>query len=211
MTRRTRDYTDQERAEAVAMGAVCGPLKAAKALGIPPRTLSGWMRRPASNEARAEAERVIAQRLADAHELALGRLHVALQAKDARLGDIARAVEVLGQQRALAEGRATGNLNVLLGGTAGRGADGQGQDRASAILSAVFQLPPDDLVWLVDQLMLPYQKAVGMTDEQIHAWSDLLNAAISAQELAIAAAGIEEANHEAVLELATTVERLLAQ
>jgi len=105
-------YSKDQRAEAVALAANIGPLKAAKQLGYPPRTVASWMHKPAATAVIAKVEADIATRLAEAHELSLGILRARLTDPKARLGEIAQAVRVLGEQRLLAEGRATANIGV---------------------------------------------------------------------------------------------------
>ena len=108
-----RIYSMEQRAEAVALAASVGSTKASEVLGIPQRTISDWTRMPAASEVIAQAERTIADRLREAHSVALDAVLEGVQDPAARLADKARALEVLGQQLALAEGRATShNLNV---------------------------------------------------------------------------------------------------
>lgn len=106
----SRTYTEAEKAEAVGLATAIGPLKAARQLGIPPRTVANWMHRPASSAVIAAVETTIAERLAEAHERALAAVLSMIDDPKAKLGEKARALEVLGQQRALAEGRATANI-----------------------------------------------------------------------------------------------------
>jgi transposase-like protein len=108
-----RTYSEAERAEAVALAAAIGPVKAARQLIIPRRTVSSWMHKPAASPIIAAAEANIADMLRTAHSTALASVMVGLRDPKARLSDRARALEVLGEQLALAEGRATShNLNV---------------------------------------------------------------------------------------------------
>ena len=112
-----RSYSMEQRAEAVALAASIGPLKAGDALGIPRRTVAWWCHRPAAGPIIAAAERTIAQRLSEAHRVALDAVLAGLADPSAKLGDRAAALRVLGEQAALAQGRATSriestNLNV---------------------------------------------------------------------------------------------------
>jgi len=110
-----RQYTPEERAAGVALAAAIGPLRAAKQLGFHPRTVSWWTHRPAAVPIIAKVETTIAERLAVAHEKALQSVLDGLDDPKARLSDRAAALRVLGEQRLLAEGRATSrseNLSV---------------------------------------------------------------------------------------------------
>jgi transposase-like protein len=102
-----RAYSQEEMAEAVALGASLGPRRAALQLGMPPRTLARWMHRPASVPIIQEAEASIASRLEAAASIALEAVTDGLRDPKARLGDRARALEVLATQANLATGRAT--------------------------------------------------------------------------------------------------------
>lgn len=106
-----RTYTDLERAEAQGLAAAIGPAKAAEKLGIPRRTVASWMHTPAASPIIAAAEQDVADALRAAHAKALAAVMEGLSDPKARLGDRARALEVLGEQLALAEGRATANIN----------------------------------------------------------------------------------------------------
>lgn len=107
-----RTYTAEERAEAVALAASIGPKRAAEQLGYPPRTVAAWMHRPSSVVILADANRAIAERLREAHSEALEVVRAGLRDRKARLADKATALRVLGEQLALAEGRATQNIEV---------------------------------------------------------------------------------------------------
>lgn len=120
--RKLRRYDAMQRAEAVALAATVGPVKAGAILGVPRRTVADWTQAPAAAPVIAEAERSIADRLREAHSIALAEVLKGVQDPDARLLDKARALEVLGQQLALAEGRATArteNLSVTASITEG--------------------------------------------------------------------------------------------
>jgi transposase-like protein len=112
-----RQYTPSERADAVALAATVGPKRAAEQLGIPPRTVAYWTHQPAAAPIIAAAEATIASRLEAAASIALEAVTEGLRDPRARLGDRARALEVLATQANLASGRATMrsenvNLNV---------------------------------------------------------------------------------------------------
>jgi hypothetical protein len=102
-----RHYTEAERMEAVALAATVGPLRASQQLGYPMTTVAYWMHRPAASPIIAAAEASIAERLKDAHARALASVMEGLADPHSKLGDRAAALRVLGEQLALAEGRAT--------------------------------------------------------------------------------------------------------
>jgi transposase-like protein len=105
-------YSKEQKAQAVALAANIGPLKAALQLGYHPRTVSRWTHEPAASPIIAAVEVTIADRLAEAHELGLSVIRARLTDPRARLGEIAQAVRVLGEQRLLAEGRSNLNIDV---------------------------------------------------------------------------------------------------
>lgn len=107
-----RRYSAATMAEGVALAATVGPAKAGEVLGVPRRTVADWTHAPAATPILAQAERTIAGRLKEAHREALELVMAGLRDPKARLLDKARALEVIGTQLALAEGRATSNLNV---------------------------------------------------------------------------------------------------
>lgn len=107
-----REYTATERAEAVALASAIGAKRAAVQLSIPRRTISYWLRQPASTPVMAQAEADVATMLRTAHARALSSVMAGLDDPKARLGDKAAALRVLGEQLALAEGRATANIAV---------------------------------------------------------------------------------------------------
>jgi hypothetical protein len=102
-----RTYTYAEKSEAVALAASIGPLRAGDALGIPRRTVASWMHKPEHSEVIRAAEATIAERLKDAHRVALDAVLAGLADPHSKLGDRAAALRVLGEQLALADGRAT--------------------------------------------------------------------------------------------------------
>jgi hypothetical protein len=106
-----RTYTEAERMAGVALAATVGPLRASQQLGYPMTTVAYWMHRPAASPIIAAAEASIAARLKDAHARALASVMEGLADPKARLGDRAAALRVLGEQLALAEGRATSNIH----------------------------------------------------------------------------------------------------
>ncbi len=102
-----RHYSAEERASGVALAASVGPKKAAEQLGFPVRTVTYWMHQPHASPILRAVETTIAERLAAAHEKALAAVLEGLDDPRARLSDRAAALRVLGEQRLLAEGRAT--------------------------------------------------------------------------------------------------------
>jgi hypothetical protein len=105
-----RTYTAEFRAEAVALAAVIGPLKAGQQLGIPPRNVARWCHEPAASPIIAAIELSFAEKLEAAHARALAAVEEGLNDPKARLGDRAQALRVLGEQSQLAHGRATANV-----------------------------------------------------------------------------------------------------
>lgn len=108
----TRQYTEAERAEAVALAAAIGPVKAAEKLGLPRRTVSYWLHQPAASPIIAAAEMGIADQLRAVNALALAEVTAGLRDPKARLGDKVAALRVVAEQLALAENRSTSNSNV---------------------------------------------------------------------------------------------------
>ena len=104
---RQHRYTEEQRTEAVALSTSVGVRRAALTLGYPVSTVRLWTLRPSSGPIIAAAERSIAERLVEAHKVALASVLDGLGDPKARLGDRAQALRVLGEQAALAEGRAT--------------------------------------------------------------------------------------------------------
>jgi hypothetical protein len=102
-----RTYTHAERSDAVALAAAIGPKMAAKQLGYPVTTVVYWCHQPAASPIIAAAEASIAERLEAAASIALEAVTDGLRDPKARLGDRARALEVLATQANLATGRAT--------------------------------------------------------------------------------------------------------
>ena len=102
-----RHYTAEDRADAVALAASVGPMRAADQLGIPRRTVNYWAHKPEHSQVMRAAEAKIADRLESAASLALDAVVQGLRDGKARLGDRARALEVLATQANLASGRAT--------------------------------------------------------------------------------------------------------
>lgn len=114
--------TPAQRAAAVALSAQVGQRQAARRLGMPQRTLSDWEREPSASAVIREVEAGAAIDFRAGLERALGALHLRLADPTARVGELARAVEVLSTQLALMEGRAT--ANVAVSGASGMGAPG---------------------------------------------------------------------------------------
>ena len=107
-----RSYTNEQKAEALGLAASVGPKRAAEHLGLPVRTVTYWTHQPASSVVMAAAEATIAERLKAAHAAALQAVMDGLRDPRSRLGDRATALRVLGEQLALAEGRATSNVEL---------------------------------------------------------------------------------------------------
>jgi transposase-like protein len=117
----TRTYTAEERAAAVGLAMSIGPLRAARQLGIPPRTLAHWRRgerhgtdiTPIVAASRQELARMLWQGVEAGVTAVLEGLHDPRQ----RLADRARALEVVMNAHALLTGGPTSrvqseNVNV---------------------------------------------------------------------------------------------------
>lgn len=116
-------WTEEEKAEAIGLGYAKGAIEAAKATGIPRRTISSWLQKgstttsPAIRAAIVATEEATAAKLWETLTLGLEQVRAGLLDPKARLGDKARAIEVVAAQWQLLTGRATGrtenaNLNV---------------------------------------------------------------------------------------------------
>jgi hypothetical protein len=118
-------YSEATKARAVGLGMTQGAIAASKATGIPRRTVSRWLAgaagdSPIVHAAILESEFAIVQRLWEAVGVGLDEVRRGLLDPKARLGEKARALEVLSTQWALLSGRATARtesavLNVNAG------------------------------------------------------------------------------------------------
>jgi transposase-like protein len=144
-----RHYSAEEKTSGVALAASIGPKKAAEQLGFPVRTVTYWMHQPQASPIIRAAETTIAERLAAAHEKALAAVLEGLDDPRARLSDRAAALRVLGEQRLLAEGRATvrsENLNLSANVPLMTPED---RDAAAEFVRALSAMSDDELrVWL---------------------------------------------------------------
>lgn len=109
-----RTYTLEEKTTATALALSIGPLKAAKELGIPPRTVAAWTAGERSAKSLGPVVTATRQQAADRLWETLQRATDAVEQglKDPRqrLGDRARALEVLVHAHELMAGRATENV-----------------------------------------------------------------------------------------------------
>jgi hypothetical protein len=117
-------WTPGSKAEAIGLALTLGSVEAAKRTGIPRRTISSWLGPDANmalvTPAILASEEAIAARLWETLALGLEEVRRGLLDPKARLGDKARAVEVVAQQWQLITGRATARtesavLNVNAG------------------------------------------------------------------------------------------------
>lgn len=95
-------WTPQQRAEAVGLAVAMGSKAAAKATGIPRRTISAWLaaeRRPELQAIVVENRGAISERLQRAVDVGLSTITEGMAAPNARLGDVARAYDVVSRQR----------------------------------------------------------------------------------------------------------------
>ncbi len=120
MTER-RSYSREERAEAVALAASVGPVRAARTLGLPVRTVTNWTHRPDSSPIIAVVERSIAEKLEEVHNLAADRAIAALKDPSTPARDVAAIMRIAGEQLQLATGRATANVEMQVHPMAGHG------------------------------------------------------------------------------------------
>lgn len=93
-----RQYSKEDRARAVALAANVGPTLAAERLGIPQRTISNWMVRSDLAPVVQQVQHDARDALAEAHAEALAAVRAGLSDPRQRLGDRARALEVIGAQ-----------------------------------------------------------------------------------------------------------------
>jgi transposase-like protein len=109
-----RTYTIEEKSATVALALSIGPLRAAKQLGIPPRTVAAWTSGERSAKTLGPVVTATRQQAADRLWETLQRATDAVEdgLKDPRqrLGDRARALEVLVHAHELIAGRATENV-----------------------------------------------------------------------------------------------------
>jgi hypothetical protein len=112
-----RTYTAEERAAAVGLAMSIGPLRAARRLGIPPRTLAHWRAgeryggdvAPIIAASRADLARMLWQGVEAGVAAVLEGLHDPHQ----RLGDRARALEVVMNAHQLLTGGSTSNVSAV--------------------------------------------------------------------------------------------------
>lgn len=112
---RWRAYTDQERATATGLALAIGAKNAAGQLGIPRRTISSWLRRPTPGVEAAivASESAVVDKLWRAVTEGIDLVTAGLRDPRARLGDKARALDVLANQHALLSGRVTSRTAVV--------------------------------------------------------------------------------------------------
>jgi hypothetical protein len=113
----TRTYTAEERAEAVGLAMSVGPKKAALQLGIPIRTVSAWRagERHGSDVAPiiAASRQDLARMLWQGVEAGVAAVLEGLHDPHQRLGDRARALEVVMNAHQLLTGGSTANVSNL--------------------------------------------------------------------------------------------------
>lgn len=113
----SRQYTAEQRLEAVALALSIGPLRAAKQLGLPVTTVSEWRRgRRRAHELQPIVQinrEEMAEKLWSTLTRAVKALESRLDDPGARLGDVARATEVLLTSHQLLSGQATSRSEVI--------------------------------------------------------------------------------------------------
>ena len=96
--RANRQYSEAERAEAVALALVVGPNVAADRLGIPRRTVAAWRsgerHRPEVQAVILESRQALAERMREIVSVASEQVLAGLRDPKQRLGDRVRALEV---------------------------------------------------------------------------------------------------------------------
>lgn len=166
---RGRVYTLEERAEWAGLAAAMGPARAADKLGIPRSTVRAWRDLPALRRVVEQTRTQVAEKLWQGVALGVDEVLRGLQDPKTRLGDKARALEVLAQQHALLTGGATSrtaNVNVNLDGTgwADTLTDDQAESMRKSIdgITALADLDDAGLqAWLADGTLPD-----GTTDEK---------------------------------------------
>lgn len=114
-------WTPEERATAIGIGFTRGGSVASEVTTIPRRTISRWLHQdgndPVVASAILETERAVVDKLWRAVTEGVDLVTAGLRDPKARLGDKARALEVLATQHALLSGRVTSrNAHVDEGG-----------------------------------------------------------------------------------------------
>jgi len=149
---RGRVYTLEERAEWAGLAAAMGPARAADRLGIPRSTVRAWRDLPALRPVVEQTRTQVAEKLWNGVALGVDEVLRGLQDPKTRLGDKARALEVLAQQHALLTGGVTArtesaNLNVTTTGSVNH-AQLEEERRALEVM----------------------EHLVGLDDAELHAW-----------------------------------------
>ena len=157
-----RSYSSEQREEALALSLVVGPLKAGRQLGIPSRTVASWRRSAPTHAQPKDAAVILAEvrstpqvvaRLWDVLSKAVDQLEAGLSHPGARLGDVARATDVLLRSHELLAGHATERSEVtaeLVNFTAGMSQDEQTYistllKKALALSDALANLTPEQV------------------------------------------------------------------
>lgn len=139
-----RRYTAEQKADAVGLSMSVGVLEAARRLGIPHRNISAWRVHPDFQSIVASHRVELARRLNEAYTLALEEVMQGLRNPKALLGHKAKALEVLGNQRALISGEATART-----------------ESANLTLTAPVEVPPP---LLTDHEMLLLDRYVSLLE-----------------------------------------------
>lgn len=114
-----RSYGDAERAEAIGLAMTLGSREASKRTSIPRRTISYWLGKAAHGGQLAPiiemTQRQMAERMWRTLAVAVDRLDATLADPKARLGDVAKATEILLNAHRLLAGQSTENVAVGIG------------------------------------------------------------------------------------------------
>jgi hypothetical protein len=106
MTER-REYTADQKAEALGLAMSVGPVRAARQLGIPVRTVTNWTHSAEATVLRIGTQEQLAERLREAMAVGIEQVLAGLRDPKAKLGDKAQALRVVAEQHALLTGQAT--------------------------------------------------------------------------------------------------------
>jgi hypothetical protein len=107
-----RIHSDARRAEAIGLGLALGADEAAKRTGIARRTISRWLADPRRVEEAVDptTHEAIVGKLWEAVTVGTDAVLAGLRDPRARLGDKARALEIVSERHALLTGHSTANI-----------------------------------------------------------------------------------------------------
>jgi hypothetical protein len=103
----TRQYSAEERVEAVGLAMSVGPVRAARQLGLPVRTVTNWTHSRQAAALRIGTQDLLKERLREAVAVGVEVVLTGFRDPKARLGDKAAALRVVAEQYALLTGAPT--------------------------------------------------------------------------------------------------------